>query len=303
MSTQDLIHKYRDCHWAVFLREYFPFFLLIFPGVVITILFVFIPVLYSVLLSFFKLETILATPKFVGIENYKSILSDFMFWSALKNGIIYAVSSVSIQIIIGVAIALVLDKNFKFRSLIRGISVVPYVIPTVVVAFTWSWILDGNIGIVNKFLKELGFASVTWFETPFTAMFSIIMVSVWTWTPFVTLCFLAGLQSVPLELYEAARIDGANAVQRFFLITVPVLKPVIIVIILLRAVWMFNKFDIVWLLTEGGPLHSTEHLPALSYIKAFKMFDVGEGAAVATVNFLILIVFIIFYLKRVDVNE
>ncbi len=285
------------------LQEYWPFLLLILPGIVVTVLFIFVPVLYAVVLSFFKMDTILSPGTFVGLRNYGDIFVDPLFWNALKNGGVYALSTVLLQLIVGIGIALILDHSFRGRNFFRGLAIVPYVIPTVVASFTWLWILDANVGIVNKTLKLVGIRSVTWFETPFTAMFSTILVSVWIWTPFVTLSFLAGLQGIGHELHEAARVDGATWAQRFLFITLPLLKPILVVIILLRSIWMFNKFDIVWLLTQGGPLHATEHLPVLSYVRAFPMFAVGNGAAIATVNFMLLTGLIFIYLRKFKIEE
>jgi multiple sugar transport system permease protein len=295
--------KYANSHWMSLFREYWPFFLLIIPVLIVTVLFIFVPVIYAVTLSFFKMETIVSPGKFVGIGNYREIFSDPLFWNALKNGVIYAISTVALQLIIGIGIALILDQNFKGRNYFRGLAIVPYVIPTVVASFTWLWILDPNVGIVNKVIKGLGLGTVTWFETPLTAMFSTVLVSVWIWTPFVTLTFLAGLQGIDQELHEAARVDGATWTQRFLFITLPLLKPILVIIVLLRTIWMFNKFDIIWLLTQGGPLHATEHLPVLAYLRAFRMFEVGNGAGIATVSFLLLIVLIFIYLKRVNIDE
>jgi multiple sugar transport system permease protein len=285
------------------LREYYPFMILIVPGILLSLFFIFIPVIYAVYLSFFKLETIASPLKYVALSNYLKILSLPVFWSDLLNGTIFAVGSVSCQVILGIIIALILDQQFRGRSVFRAVSVVPYVIPTVVVAFTWRWMLDEQIGIINIMIRAIGLNPITWFETESAAMFSAIMVSVWTWTPFVTLSFLAGLQSVPRELHEAATVDGANAMHRFFFITLPILKPIVTIVVLLRSIWMFNKFDIIWMLTEGGPLYGTEHLPILAYKRAFKMFEVGEGAAVATISFIILTGFIYYYMKKVRIDE
>jgi multiple sugar transport system permease protein len=171
----------------------------------------------------------------------------------------------------------------------------PYLLPTVVMVLVFKWMVDGSIGVLTAGIEWLGLPQVYWFESPFAAMMSVVMVSVWLWTPFVTTAFLAALQTVPSSLYEAAKVDGTNAVQRFFHITLPMLKPVLTVIVLLRAVWMFNKFDVIWLLTGGGPVGSTEHLAILAYTTAFSQFDIGAGAAIATISFLILSIAVFFY--------
>tara|TARA_B110000116_G_C16672200_1_gene506776 strand:- start:476 stop:979 length:504 start_codon:yes stop_codon:yes gene_type:complete len=164
--------------------------------------------------------------------------------------------------------------------------------------------LDDHIGILTVLLENLGFEeAATWANSPFWSMVLVIFVSVWLWTPFVTVCFLAGLQSVPEEMYEAAKVDGANAWLRFWHITLPQLRSVLIVVLLLRAIWMFNKFDIVWLLTGGGPMRGTEHLPILAYRKAFDAFEVGIGAAISTISFLILSVAILVFFWKFPIDE
>jgi len=144
---------------------------------------------------------------------------------------------------------------------------------------------------------------VQWFSTPVMAWVSTIFISVWYWTPFVTITFLAALQTISEDLYDAAAVDGATAWQRLLYVTLPVLKPVLVVIIMLRSIFMFNKFDIVWLLTQGGPRTATEHLPILAYVKTFKMFDIGGGAAVATSIFLFLALLIWLYFKLFPLEE
>lgn len=239
----------------------------------------------------------------MGLSNYGTVLTEARFWHALLNGILYAAASVVLQVLIGLPIALLLNLPFRGRALVRGAALVPYVIPTVVVVFTWKWMLDENVGIVNHALARLGLGSVSWFSSPAMAMVSTVLVGVWAWTPFVTITFLAGLQTVDEELYEAARVDGAGAWQRLRHVTLPVLRPILVIIVLLRAIWMFNKFDVIWLLTRGGPLQATEHLPILAYQKAFGLYDVGGGAAVATINFLLLLVVVAIYFRFLRVEE
>lgn len=266
-------------------------------GLLTTLLFVIVPVTFSISLSFYKMESFVGVPEWVGLGNYISVLSDADFWHALLSGTIYAVLSIVLQLILGVGLALIIHQSFLGKSLVRGISILPYLLPTVIVVLTFKWMVDGSVGIVTELLKTFGLPEVRWFETPAAAMMSNVLVSVLMWTPFVTTCFLAGLQTVPESLYEAARVDGTNAFQRFIHVTVPVLKPVLTVVVLLRGIWMFNKFDVIWLMTKGGPLGSTENLAVMSYRRAFTQFDIGEGAAVATISFLILSAAIYLYFR------
>jgi multiple sugar transport system permease protein len=267
------------------------------PGVLVTFFFIIVPLYMAIRLSFFHLESYISTPTFVGFGNYIRIFHEPSFWNALGNGLFYSLVSIAFQVSVGIAFALVLNEAFKGKTFLRGLTLLPYILPTVVVALTWQWMLDGTIGVITIAAHKVGLGRINWFETPRMAMFTVILVSVWTWTPFVTTCFLAALQTIPPDLLDAAKVDGTSAWQRFIYITLPVLKPILVIIILLRGIWMFNKFDVIWLLTRGGPLGATEHLPILTYQKAFQTYDVGGGTAVATISFVFLAVVVSIYLK------
>lgn len=272
-------------------------------GLAVTAVFVGGPVLSALWLSLHQASSFIAEPQFVGLGNYIRILGEAEFWRAMWNGTVYAGTAIILQVVLGVAFALVLNQPFFGQRLVRGLATLPYLLPTVVVALTFQWLADGSFGLVTVLMRDLGFGTIPWFERPSTAMMSVIFASVWLWTPFVTICVLAGLQSIPASLYEAARVDGAGPLARFWHITLPQLKPILTVVILLRAIWMFNKFDIIWLLTRGGPLGATEHLPVLAYKRAFSLFDVGGGAAVAAVSFLLLVLLVSIYLWLFPLEE
>ncbi|MFG1360553.1 carbohydrate ABC transporter permease [Xanthobacter pseudotagetidis] len=266
-------------------------------GLAATLLLIVAPVAYAISLSFYRMDSFVGAPQWAGLDNYARVLSDWTFWRALINGFVYSLGTIVLQVTLGIGFALVLNQVFPLRNIVRGLSILPYLLPTVVVVLTFKWMVDGSIGVLTAVIAALGLPPVSWFESPAAAMTSVILVSVWMWTPFVTTTFLAALQTVPASLYEAAKVDGTNAVQRFFHITLPMLKPILTVIVLLRAVWMFNKFDVIWLLTQGGPVGATEHLAILSYKTAFSLFDIGGGAAIATISFLILSVAVFIYFR------
>jgi multiple sugar transport system permease protein len=272
-------------------------------GVAVTLFLILVPVLDAVRLSLHQADSFISEQTWVGLANYKRILSDPSFWQALRVGVVFASAAIAGQVVLGIIFALMLDQNFPGRPLVRGITVLPYLLPTVVVAVIFQWLLDGSLGLFTIWSEQAGFGRPTWFEDPTSAMLILIVVSVWTWTPFVTVCFLAALQTVPKSLYEAARVDGASAWMRFWHITIPMLIPMLTVTVLLRSIWMFNKFDVVWLLTRGGPLSATEHLPVLAYRRAFTQFDVGGGATVATLSFLLLTVLISIYFHYFPLEE
>lgn len=264
-------------------------------GALATLILIVGPALYAISLSFYEQQSLTSDPVWVGFANYARVLASGEFWNALWNGFVYAMAAIVLQVVLGIGFALLLHQPFYGRSLLRGLAFLPYLLPTVVAVLTFKWMIDGSLGIVTIVLDTLGLPPIYWFETESAAMISVILVSVWLWTPFVTTTFLAGLQTVPVQLYEAARVDGAGPVRRFFHVTLPALRPILIVIILLRGVWMFNKFDIIWLTTGGGPLGATEHLPVLAYRQAFTLFDLGSGAAIATLSFLVLLVIVTLY--------
>lgn len=257
-------------------------------GIVLTFGLIVLPVLNGVWLSFHSAESFIATPHWVGFGNYTRLFGNAEFWQATINGLVYAVISVVLQVILGVGFALVLNKSFPLREFVRGLSILPYLLPTVVVGVTFQWMTDGSFGVITAFTRWLGLGVIPWFESPSAAMASVILVSVWLWTPFVTVCCLAGMQSIPQSLYEAAKVDGASNWSQFWHVTLPQLMHILGVVVLLRGIWMFNKFDVIWLLTKGGPLGATQTLPVLAYNRAFNLFDVGGGAAVATLGFLLL---------------
>jgi multiple sugar transport system permease protein len=273
------------------------------PGLIIALGTIFIPVLYAISLSFYHAESFIAPFSFVGLRNYVGIFTERRYWEALEHGLIYALVTVSLQLVIGIGIASVLNQQFAGRNLLRGVALLPYVLPTVSAAYIWRWILDPNNGLVASALTGFGLPTIDWFGTPLTAWISILFISVWQWTPFVTIAYLAGLQGVSAELYEAAKLDGATNWQCFVRITLPVLKPVLVVILLLRGIFMFNKFDMIWLLTAGGPLNATENLAILAYQKTFNTFDIGGGAAVACSIFLVLTSMIWLVFKLVPVED
>jgi multiple sugar transport system permease protein len=269
------------------------------PGIIVIVLFILLPLFMAIRMSFYDMQSFVSVPKFTGFGNYVRIFADPQFWNALGNGFFYCIVTIIFQVCVGIAFALVLNEAFRGKSFVRGLTLLPYILPTVVVALTWQWMMDGTIGVLTVGAYKLGLGQINWLETPRMAMFTVILVSVWTWTPFVTTCFLAALQTIPIDLFDAALVDGTSSWQRFIYITIPILKPILAVIILIRGIWMFNKFDIIWLLTKGGPMNATEHLPILTYQKVFQTYDIGGGTAVATISFVILVAVVMIYQKLI----
>ena len=270
---------------------------LLLPSVAFVGILIVIPILYDFYLTFHYVSIFNPrNPKFVGFENYIRLLNEEAFWSDLVTAILYTFSSVALQLILGLAVALFLNQNFGGRNLLRGIVLLPYLIPTVCVVFIAKWMLDPMYGIVNTILRSSVGLSINWLGAPGAAMVSAIAVNTWKFFPFVEIALLARLQTIPPTLYEAAGMDGATSLQKFIHITLPELASVMFVVALLRTIWTFNDFQLIYILTAGGPMNSTEILPLLAYREAFSKGNMGMGATVAVFMALFLFLsFILYY--------
>lgn len=241
-------------------------------------------------LSLFRADVFFTYHEYVGLDNIRSVLQSNELWAAIKNDVRYTGYSVGLQFLFGLIVALLLNQNFPGRNITRGVLLFSYVVPVVVVALVWKIMLNDLFGIINHIIWELNLPiKTTWFSRPQTAMPTVILITVWKYFPFFVIIFLAQLQSIPQELYEAAKIDGANQLQEFWHITWPLLRPIAIIGLLLRTIWTFNNFDVIALLTNGGPLGSTQTPPVLIHDVVFGQYALGRGAAMAAVLFVILI--------------
>lgn len=272
------------------------------PGALLMGGLIVVPIFLVVQYSMMNATSFVSPADFIGLQNYAFLFEDARFWAGLGRTVVYAGSTVLLQLVFGILFALLLNETFRGNQFLRGAAVMPYILPTVVVTIAFQWMLDADAGIVNQLIEGMGGEKINFLSLDL-AMWTSIMLSVWTWTPFVTLVFLSGLQTVPHEMQESAQVDGAGVFRRFFMITLPMLRGLIVTIVLLRGIWMFNKLDLVYLLTGGGPLGATETLPVYSYFAAFKMFEVGRGAAIAVVTFLIMLIAMIVYLRLFDADR
>lgn len=271
--------------------------LLLLPAMLLLAGLTLYPVLYGVWLSLHHKHSFFPQQSWAGLENYWFLLADPEFSESVWRGVVYSVSTIALQIIIGVGAALVLNQYFPGRSLVRGIVLFPYVIPTVVAVILWKWLLNNQFGLVNYGMVKLGLTDepINWMGHTYI-MTSLILISVWQFFPFVVLAVLARLQTIPTELYEAACVDGAGALSRFFHVTLPQLASVLFIVVLLRTIWMFTKFDTVWLMTQGGGAEKyIRTLPVYAYLRAFHYYEAGTGAAASVVMFLLLVVFAAVY--------
>jgi multiple sugar transport system permease protein len=258
------------------------------------------PLLSAIYLSFFSIYTPTLAGHWVGLDNYQALLASGGFWNALLTTAIWTVGTLALQILVGVGMALLLHQNILFRSLARSLVLFPYFLSTVVAVLVWRWLFNDLYGIVNHLLITAGVidAPVNWLGSMPNAMLSIMVVGAWKFFPFVVIAVLARLQTIPEALYEAAKIDGAGLVSRFFDVTLPQLREVLTIVILLRTVWDFKEFDLIYLLTGGGPVNGTRTLPLIVYNQAFGLNQMGMAAAYAVSMMLVMLVFMLAYLRR-----
>ena len=265
--------------------------LLLAPSLVLLGGLVVFPVLYNIWLSLFDKHAFMPVQAFVGLKHYRYFASDPEFWTSFYYGSVYAGATMALQLGVGVPAALLLNEGFRGRNFLRGVVLFPYMIPTIVAVILWKWLLNDSYGLVNHLLMNAGLARtpVAWLG-PDYIMASLIVTSVWQFFPFVVVTYLARLQTIPPELYEAATVDGASAWRRFVHVTLPQTASVLFVIVLLRSIWMFTKFDTVWLMAgDGGVSRYIRTLPVYAYARSFTYLQAGMGAALAVIMFAMLL--------------
>jgi multiple sugar transport system permease protein len=280
-------------------------YLLVGPLVVWLLITIVVPLVYSVYMSFTDAGIIGTEASFTGLENYATVLGDTEFRSAFGRSLIWAVGGAVVQTVLAFAAALALNQAFRGRRFARTWIILSWIIPTIVIAILWRWMLNASYGIVNFFVTTLGVsdAPIDFMGSPKWALPTLIMINAWRWFPFLALLILAGLQSIPGEVYEAAEVDGANATQRFFMITMPMLQPVMYVVGLIGTLWAFQIFDVIWLMTQGGPSGTTQTLPVLIYDRAFNGFAMGEASAISVLLCVFLLIFSVLYIRFVPSGE
>ena len=267
------------------------------------------PILNGLWLSLRNTTLISPTDRLVGLRNYGTLLADDQFWNAWKHTITFTAASTALETALGLGMALVLHEQFQGRGLVRAAMLVPWAIPTVVSSKMFGWLFDGQNGLVNHGLRGLGLIgqNIGWYSSPDTALLTIIMADVWKTTPFMALLLLAGLQTIPRSLGEAAYIDGASPWQYFWQVRLPLLAPTLLIAALLRALDAFRIFDLVYVLTGGGPADSTETLSTLTYKTLFSTLQFGYGSALATAMFateaVIALVFGVILVRRMRRTE
>jgi multiple sugar transport system permease protein len=265
---------------------------LLAPTLILFILLIGYPLVDSLYLSLQRTSTLTLASHFVGLGNFRALFGDPEFWAAFAHTLVWTAGTLTLQLVLGVGMALALHGPLFARSLARGLVLFPYLLPTAVAVLVWRWLFNDLYGFLNYALIALGIVAhpVAWLSRTPNAMISVIAVGAWKFFPFVVIAVLARLQSIPETLYEAASIDGASPLAQFWDITLPQLSGVLAIVVLLRSIWDFKEFDLVYLMTGGGPGTSTETLPILVYREAFQLLDFGRGAAVAVAMLAFLLV-------------
>jgi multiple sugar transport system permease protein len=279
---------------------------LLLPAVAILALVIFYPLVQALLLSLKDASLLNATvAPFTGLDNYKQLLGDEVFWTAVKNTFVLTTVSIGGSLVLGMSFALVLNENLPFRNFFRGIALIPWVVPGVVVALLTLYMFNSQVGVIDYVLVQLGVTErfVDWFGSTRNALWAIILANIWNQTPFYMLMVLAGLQTVPEDEYDAAKVDGANVLQRFRYVTLPNIRGVLAIVIALQVIWNFNNFDLIWATTEGGPVNATTTLTVHVYRMAFKSLDLGYAAAIGVVMLVALLLFSVFYVRAMERGE
>lgn len=280
------------------IRENTLAYLFLAPTILAIILVLFYPIISMIVTSFYSRPTLTRPSVFIGFANYLEVLNDPIFPQAVKNTIFWTFGVTVGQVLLGMYFALILHRRFPGRWLARMLVIVPWVLPGIVVAVTWRFMYSQDFGLINLFLRSIGLESLaqSWLGNQQTAMPAVILVGIWKGFGFYALMFLAGLQSIPTELYEAARIDGAGERQQLRFITLPLLKPVAITSSVLGLIWTSNYFDAIFVLTGGGPARATETLPMFIYNTAFSFYRTEKAMAGSNILMLIVLLLLAFYL-------
>jgi multiple sugar transport system permease protein len=276
--------------------------LLLGPCLLYLAAFAIYPLIYSLRLSFTDLTAADGTGRWVGLKNYGDLLFDPQFWNAAMNSATMVVVAVTIQVVLGVALAMFFSLQLTGESIVRGILVLPMLITPIVVGVMWRALLNPDWGIVNWAIAQLGFEPPNWLGSIGMAMKTLILVDVWQWTPFVFIIVFARLQSLPEDIFEAAQLDGAGRIAVFRQITLPLLMPAIVFAAVFRAVDAFRSFDLIYGLSYGGPARSTTTLSFFSFQNGFQFQNYGYAAAVAYMMLLILVVGTTFLLRFVPLR-
>ena len=276
--------------------------LMLAPGVLFLLAFVAYPFFYGIFLSL-QDRRVASVGTFVGLANFVTQAQDAVFWQVTRNTFIYTIAATFLKMVGGLAMSLVMNQRFRGRNLARAFLLLPFIVPTVLSSVAWMWILDPTFSVINWTLRNTGLVTqnFSWLGNATLAMVSIIMVNTWRGLPFYGITLLAGLQTISPDLYEAAAIDGASITQRFWNITIPVIKPVLVIVTMFSIIFTFSDFQLIYVLTHGGPANATHLFATYAFDIGMSAGVLGMGAAVALAMLpalALLIVVLTLYLRR-----
>ncbi|MGD1819409.1 MAG: carbohydrate ABC transporter permease [Pleomorphochaeta sp.] len=276
--------------------------IMLIPAFLFLSLFIYLPVIRGAIMAFQNYNMFdLTNVHFIGFKNFIDVITDknISFFVILLNTIIWVVFSLALQFVLGFILAMLLEKPFLGRGIYSGLVFYTWALSGFAIGLTWAWLFNGQTGLINDLLMKINLidSPIGFLSNPKFAMVSVIAANVWYGIPFFGIMILAALQSVPKELHEAAVIDGAGAVKRLFKVTIPYIKPTIVSTLLLRTMWIVNMPDIIYAMTNGGPVNKTNILATQMINKVFKEYDYGQGSAIGLIIMFLLFIYSIFYLR------
>lgn len=262
------------------------------PAVLFVVVMMVFPILYTVRISFFEWSMSAASPPvWVGLKNYQELFADSRFWNAVLRTFYFTFAALLLEVVLGVAIAVLFFRRFRGKDAAKTVLMLPMVATPVAMGLVWLLIYEPTIGVANRVLKSLGLQPLSWLADKHQVIPSLILVDVWEWTPLIALIVMAGMTTLPEEPYESAEVDGASAWQKFVSITLPLLRPTIIIAAMLRLIDVLKTFDIIYATTQGGPGHASETLNIYGYVLAFSHFKLGMASALLVIFFAVVMAF------------
>lgn len=278
-------------------------YLFVLPSILVLSIFVIWPIVQAAWLSFHDWSPLVPSRPFVGLSNYRQLLVDPRFWNALRNTVYYTLGVVPVRIVLALFFALILNQKLKGMTFFRAIYFLPAIGSFAILAIVWSFLMDPDIGLVSYYSRLLHLPSSEWLRSTTWAMPAIIMVSIWKWLGFTMVIFLAALQGIPESFYDAAKVDGSGRWQRFWYVTLPMLRPTLLFVVVDAVNSSFQVFDQIYVMTRGGPLFSTETLVTYTYHQGFKLFRMGYASSIAWVLFLLIFAVTLLQLRYFRFRE
>lgn len=282
-------------------------YLLLSPALLLILLITIYPLLNSFWISLhnWDLKKSIEMGNFVGLDNYIRAFSDKYFWNSVLITLIFVICTVVITLVLSLCVALLLSKDGKFMQFVRAIIIIPFALSPALIGYSWKFMLNPEYGLFDKIIDTLlpPLSEIVWLGNSVTSLIALITVTVWIWLPFMSLMFISGLIGIPTEVYEAARVDGASKIQIISRITLPLLKPIILIASILMTMFTLKVFDPVVTLTQGGPGNSTEVLNFFIYKNAFRYFDMGYSSALGYILAMITIIFVVIYMRKLSKGD